>query len=133
MPTLLNLSNIVHIACGTNHALAITGDGKVYSWGVGEQGQLGRKIVSRHVVDASLQPRRSDFKPHGLKSSVFIKAWCGSFHTFLQHELGGVYAFGLDNYGNYRFKITRMIQKSSKDNLVLEINQKKEISLIHYL
>ncbi|KAF8466393.1 regulator of chromosome condensation 1/beta-lactamase-inhibitor protein II [Kalaharituber pfeilii] len=33
---------VVQIACGGMHSLALTKDGKVYSWGVNDQGALGR-------------------------------------------------------------------------------------------
>ena len=33
------LTNVVKIAAGESHALALTADGKVYAWGGGEKGQ----------------------------------------------------------------------------------------------
>jgi regulator of chromosome condensation len=72
--------------------------GKIYTWGVGEQGQLGRKIMPRHVVDSSLTPRTINFRPYKL-SSRFSAAFAGGYHTFLVHETGSVYSFGLNNYG----------------------------------
>jgi alpha-tubulin suppressor-like RCC1 family protein len=35
------LSNVVQIACGDFHVLALTSSGEVYSWGSGSDGQLG--------------------------------------------------------------------------------------------
>ena len=32
------LRNIVHIACGTNHAVAVSEDGKIYTWVRGKFG-----------------------------------------------------------------------------------------------
>ena len=32
---------IVQVACGWQHTMALTNQGKVYSWGYGEDGQLG--------------------------------------------------------------------------------------------
>ena len=92
------LTHILSISCGSNHCVAVSADGKAFSWGVGEQGQLGRKIIERHVYDSSLKPRAINFKPYRL-SAKFIKAYCGSYHTFLVHESNAVYAFGLNNYG----------------------------------
>lgn len=41
-PTLITtLQNIVQIACGNDHSLALNRDGKVFSWGKGEGGVLG--------------------------------------------------------------------------------------------
>lgn len=36
-----NLTNVIKISAGTNHVLALTKDGKVYSWGANGYGNLG--------------------------------------------------------------------------------------------
>ncbi|KAI8912825.1 regulator of chromosome condensation 1/beta-lactamase-inhibitor protein II [Gorgonomyces haynaldii] len=92
------LKNIVHISCGTNHAVAISADGKIYTWGVGEQNQLGRKITPRQIVESSLTPRPINFKPYKM-SAKFKSVYCGAYHTFVVHENGTVFSFGLNNYG----------------------------------
>ena len=38
---------IVQVATGNNHMLVLTSSGHIYSWGAGEQGQLGRRVVER--------------------------------------------------------------------------------------
>jgi len=38
-----NKVDVVQMACGGMHSLAMTKDGKVYSWGVNDQGALGRE------------------------------------------------------------------------------------------
>ncbi|RLN48043.1 hypothetical protein BBJ28_00004861, partial [Nothophytophthora sp. Chile5] len=38
------LDNVVDVRCGSSFNLARTNDGRVYSWGLGEMGQLGRKV-----------------------------------------------------------------------------------------
>ena len=93
-----DLKNVVSIACGSNHCVAITADGKAHTWGVGEQGQLGRKIIERHVYESSLKPRAINFRYKSI-SSKFVKAFCGSYHTFLVLDSNHVFAFGLNNYG----------------------------------
>lgn len=99
LPTLVpGIKNVVSIAAGSNHLVAVTAEGKIYTWGVGEQGQLGRKIIGRHSTDSSLTPRAINFRPKK-KSTKFVKAFCGSYHTFLLHESNTLYAFGLNNYG----------------------------------
>ncbi|KAL3900806.1 MAG: hypothetical protein SGCHY_001086 [Lobulomycetales sp.] len=92
------LSNVISIASGSNHLVAVTQQGKIYTWGVGEQGQLGRKIVGRYASDSCLTPRAINFRPRK-SSAKFIKAFCGSYHTFVLHESNALYAFGLNNYG----------------------------------
>lgn len=65
---------------------------------MGDQGQLGRKIVERHTFESSLTPRIINFRPPRMNSR-FIAAYCGSYHTFLVHESNTVFSFGLNNYG----------------------------------
>jgi regulator of chromosome condensation len=48
------LTKITSLATGTNHVLALDNKGKVYAWGAGEQGQLGRHIVHRTRFQALL-------------------------------------------------------------------------------
>ncbi|KAH6566114.1 hypothetical protein BASA50_006301 [Batrachochytrium salamandrivorans] len=94
-----DLKGIVQISAGTNHLIAVSRDGKIYTWGVGEQGQLGRKVISRHVVEASLTPRPINFRPSGRLSSRFTRAYCGGYTTFLVHEKQILFSFGLNNHG----------------------------------
>jgi alpha-tubulin suppressor-like RCC1 family protein len=35
------LPNVVQVACGLEHSIAITSEGKMYSWGSNVVGQLG--------------------------------------------------------------------------------------------
>ncbi|EGF76941.1 hypothetical protein BATDEDRAFT_36131 [Batrachochytrium dendrobatidis JAM81] len=94
-----DLKGIVQINAGTNHLVAVARDGKIYTWGVGEQGQLGRKVIARHVVDASLTPRPINFRGGHYLSSRFARAYCGGYNTFLVHEKNVLFSFGLNNHG----------------------------------
>ena len=73
--------------------------GKPFSLGIGEQGQLGRKIMPRQEESSCLVPRSIAFRPYKL-SAKFSRSFCGAYHTFLVHENEStVFAFGLNNYG----------------------------------
>ncbi|TPX64449.1 hypothetical protein SpCBS45565_g05868 [Spizellomyces sp. 'palustris'] len=97
--------HVVQIAAGNNHLVAITKEGKMYTWGVGEQGQLGHKVISRHTKEGSLIPRRINFYPKGISKNGrrvkknFTRVFCGGYTTYLVHESNAVYAYGLNNYG----------------------------------
>ena len=39
------LEKIIQISAGNNFCLALNADGKLYSWGMSEQNQLGRRLV----------------------------------------------------------------------------------------
>ena len=79
------------IVCGTDHVLALTAQGKVYSWGNGQQLQLGRRVVERTRLN-NLHPRE-----FGLKKIKAIGA--GSYHSFAISQDGAVYAWGLNQFG----------------------------------
>jgi regulator of chromosome condensation len=91
-PTLLPvLKNVTDIVCGVDHVLALTSTGKVFSWGNGQQLQLGRRVVERTRLN-NLYPRE-----FGLKNIKTIGA--GSYHSFAIAKDGTVYAWGLNQFG----------------------------------
>jgi regulator of chromosome condensation len=98
-PTLIpELKKIVSIHAGANHIAATTIDHKVMTWGCGEQGQLGRRIMPRSEKESSLIPRVMNFKPRGIPGH-FSAAYCGGHHTFMVLEGKRVFSFGLNNHG----------------------------------
>ncbi|OBA20556.1 RCC1/BLIP-II protein [Metschnikowia bicuspidata var. bicuspidata NRRL YB-4993] len=86
-----NLENIVQLATGKDHVLALDAKGIVYAWGNGQQSQLGRKILERHKFTA-LQPHT-----FGLYDIKYIAS--GDFHCFAIDSNGKVFAWGLNQYG----------------------------------
>ncbi|KAJ6140460.1 Ran exchange factor Prp20/Pim1 [Penicillium chermesinum] len=87
-----DLKKIKSITCGANHVLALNEKGSVFSWGSGQQNQLGRRIVERNKLHG-LQPRE-----FGLPKNI-IHVGSGSYHSFAIHESGKVYAWGLNSFG----------------------------------
>ena len=79
------------LAAAGNHVLALDHDRRVWTWGCGQQYQLGRRIVLRDPLKC-LNPDRL-----GLKNIASIA--CGQFHSFAVDEQGRVYAWGLNNFG----------------------------------
>ncbi|MCJ1478377.1 hypothetical protein MMC13_007057 [Lambiella insularis] len=75
-----------------NHALALTSSGTVFAWGVGEQYQLGRRIMERTRL-SSLIPTQI-----GPKKGI-VDIGGGSDHSFAIHQNGKVYCWGLNNFG----------------------------------
>ena len=87
-PVKLKTSGVKAIACGANHLLLLR-NGDVYSIGVGEQGQLGRKLKGK----ASMKLRK-------IESTVkFDRIWAGEYSSFAREgQNGNIYAWGLNNY-----------------------------------
>lgn len=88
---------VKQIAAGANHLMAITADGQLYSWGCGEQGQLGRRVLERHKL---LGLRPTNITPRFGRSRAHVaKVVCGAYHTLVIGVDGSVWAMGLNNYG----------------------------------
>ncbi|KAJ5222726.1 Ran exchange factor Prp20/Pim1 [Penicillium citrinum] len=87
-----SLKKITYLACGANHVLALNEKGKVFSWGSGQQNQLGRRIVERNKLHG-LQPRE-----FGIRKKV-VSIGCGSYHSFAIAATGSVYSWGLNSFG----------------------------------
>ncbi|OJJ55788.1 hypothetical protein ASPSYDRAFT_158142 [Aspergillus sydowii CBS 593.65] len=93
VPTLVPaLKKVKHLVCGDNHVLALNDKGAVFSWGSGQQNQLGRRIIERNKLNG-LQPRE-----FGLPKGI-VHIGAGAFHSFAVHQSGKVYAWGLNSFG----------------------------------
>lgn len=91
IPRKLGLKNIVQLAGGKDHVLALDSKGVVYAWGNGQQFQLGRKILERHRL-ASLEPHQ-----FGLYDIKYIAS--GDFHCFAIDKNDKVFTWGLNQFG----------------------------------
>uniref|UniRef100_K3WR42 Rab-GAP TBC domain-containing protein n=1 Tax=Globisporangium ultimum (strain ATCC 200006 / CBS 805.95 / DAOM BR144) TaxID=431595 RepID=K3WR42_GLOUD len=86
-------SHIIDIACGYTHTLALTSKGEVYSWGLGEYGQLGRGIVYQPV------PELVDFSSVLNSPDRIVRVYCGAFHSVVTTETRVMFSWGLNMYG----------------------------------
>ncbi|KAI1315982.1 hypothetical protein EDD11_010564 [Mortierella claussenii] len=92
LPTMVEgLRDIVDIATGTDHVLALDTKGHVYSWGNGQQMQLGRRIVARRMLNG--------LTPETVGAKNITKVGAGSYHSFGIDKDGKAYAWGLNTYG----------------------------------
>lgn len=87
------LENIVKVVAGAQHALALTSNGVVFSWGCDEQNQLGRRRATRHHQTHALSPEQCAL-PSGIRD-----IGVGLYHSFAVHENDTVYAWGSNNFG----------------------------------
>ncbi|CEP18915.1 hypothetical protein [Parasitella parasitica] len=81
---------IVDIAAGTDHCLALTKDGRVFVWGNGQQFQLGRRIMERHLING--------LRPEALNLKQIKLIGTGSYHSFAVSEDNVLYVWGLNNF-----------------------------------
>lgn len=85
------LHGVCQVVAGTDHVLALTVTGRVFSWGNGQQHQLGRRVVERTRLNGLIP------QEFGLKNVKLIGA--GSYHSFAVHVDGKVSAWGLNQFG----------------------------------
>jgi RCC1 and BTB domain-containing protein len=81
---------IIDISYGTYHVLALTKDGKCFSWGFNAYGQLGNG-----TEHDSYAPRFIN----GLNNNTIAQIKCGYWHTFVLSECGDLYGFGYNTDG----------------------------------
>ncbi len=87
-PTLFGRSTVVAIDAGDNHAAALTGDGRVWTWGRNSQGQLG---------DGTTTDRRA---PAVVKIAGGIRSLSSAGDVLLaQAANGDIYAWGANAFG----------------------------------
>lgn len=97
----LKSNPIIKVASGNDHTVALTKEGNIFTWGCAEQGQLGRIMGcftsrgGRRGLQYILNPKQVRNK----KKLKFKDIFCGSYSTFAVSQDGGVYAWGLNNYG----------------------------------
>ena len=71
---------VVDVAAGLRHSLAVTKDGRVWSWGSGVKGQLGRFDPQTQAgADVHAVPEKSEQPQPGKKPGT------GCFNSFVFH------------------------------------------------
>lgn len=98
---------VVHVACGGMHVAALSRDGNVLTWGVNDQGALGRNTQweggMRDMDDdsddddnAGLNPRESTPGPITTfpEGTVIVKLSAGDSHTLALTDDGRVFGWG---------------------------------------
>ncbi|XP_078024314.1 putative E3 ubiquitin-protein ligase HERC3 isoform X1 [Epinephelus lanceolatus] len=87
------LCNIVvsQVACGSQHSVALTKDGQVYTWGQDSRGQLG--LGRRKLGASSPQHLRS------LSAIPLVQIAAGGEQSFALSVSGGVFGWGRNNCG----------------------------------
>ena len=92
---LLQTIKVVQIACGDAHTVALTNEGRLYSWGGGGCGQLGHP-------DTSSMPKDEDGCPYQPKPKLIValrqmevkEVSCGKAHTVAVLTQGHLYSWG---------------------------------------
>lgn len=102
-------AKVVHLAAGAKHSLALTHDGKIYSWGHGGNGRLGlgKEKIGRVRKDGDSESHdlsySAQFEPRKIKMGAFdthIKfITAGESHSGAVDQLGRLYTWGQGAHG----------------------------------
>lgn len=95
LPMLIpGLKNITSVVCGSNHALALDTAGRVWSWGVSEKLQVGRRLRPENDYKDNFYPGVLSLSRHGVKQLA-----AGPYHSLALDSLDRVFAWGMNNFG----------------------------------
>lgn len=87
----LQNQHVIQVACGFKHSVAVTNDGKVFTFGLGENGLLG---------DGGNSPRKIPQQVMSLKDEHIGQVACGKHHTLALTSDGcRLYSWGDGDFG----------------------------------
>lgn len=89
---------VLAVASGDMHSVAITEDGSVYTWGVNDEGALGRPTDGDAWISSSAAEKEDSCVPGKARmpEGVFaVQAVAGGGFTFALTSTGAVYGWGL--------------------------------------
>lgn len=89
------LTNVIMIACGIRHLVAVTLRNKIYTWGKNNYGQLGLGDTQQRDTPCKIV--------FGIELNTILSISCGDDHTMLLTLQGDIYGWGLNNYGDTRY------------------------------
>ncbi|XP_070804586.1 probable E3 ubiquitin-protein ligase HERC6 [Pituophis catenifer annectens] len=85
----LSMYNVIQVACGHYHSIALTKDGRLFSWGQNSHGQLGLgKEVSSQATPCNIS---------SLAGIPLAQVAAGGSHSFVLSHSGVVYGWGRNN------------------------------------
>jgi hypothetical protein len=85
---------IISVASGASHCVAISSEGKVYTWGIAENGRLGHGHDNSNEM-VSTPTCVDNFCERNL---VVTMVSCGSAHTAVVTDSGNLFTFGWNYY-----------------------------------
>ncbi|KAI6130339.1 regulator of chromosome condensation 1/beta-lactamase-inhibitor protein II [Pisolithus croceorrhizus] len=90
-----DIEKVVSVVAGNNHLVVLTTHGNVFTWGTGEHGQLGRKIIDRRKIHGTVPEKIA----LGHRSNRAVVIGAGNYCSFAVDEAGDVWGWGLNTMG----------------------------------
>jgi len=82
------------VACGYDHTLIVTEEGKLWTCGKGENGALGRNDINDRRVPTSVEA-------HHFGNAKVVSASGRDYHSAAVTELGGLYTWGQGQHAEF--------------------------------
>ena len=82
-------NTFVQVAAGTSHTLALDTNGRIWSWGLGTEGQLGVPIIMRHAYTVSNTTPQQVISP-----LRFSRIFANRSNSFAIDTNGGLWGWG---------------------------------------
>ena len=127
------LTNIVSVAAGSFHSLALSNDGYIWAFGSNQDGQLGNGTTADLSKPAKVQHPENG---QALSEIVYIAA--GSSHSLALQNSGDIWAWGDNKYGQLGIgtvKNQNLPQKTNcsdiPKNQILTIDAGKQHTVLH--
>ncbi|TFL05845.1 regulator of chromosome condensation 1/beta-lactamase-inhibitor protein II [Pterulicium gracile] len=115
---------VTAVAPGANHLVVLTTSGHIFTWGAGEQGQLGRRIIERRKINGTA-PERILLGTKSLKAKLI---GTGQYHSFAVDEDGDVWAWGLNSMGQTGTGRSRESDAEVPTPVIVKALMKKNLS-----
>jgi alpha-tubulin suppressor-like RCC1 family protein len=119
MPKQVNLPcKIKFLALGLFHALALSDDGEVFSWGSGASGQLGHNKLLNDVN--ILLHEKEPLKIAEFEDKKIMQISAGAKHSLALSQDGALYAWGCNKKGQLGLDEVKGALKPKQVKSVLE-------------
>lgn len=110
----LKHQNIKKICCGAEHAMILTTNGDLYTWGTGLRGQLGHG-----TVDSEESPKLVE----ALAGVKITDIGAGTFHSVAVSVFGDVYTWGWNLFGQLGHQVLTSDELKSQKQFLQRKNQ----------
>ena len=85
---------IIHVACGNSYTFALSSDGKLFSWGLNSNNQLGDR-----TGNTALAPIAVDQNPPSVIDASFItQIFTGESHVYAISNTNAVFSWGRNEF-----------------------------------
>ena len=103
-PSSFDYQKILYGECGAFHNAVISENGRVFTWGRGDAGQLGL-LESELEHDKAGRVLRSPKRVSAFNNTAVLHVSLGDAHTIVLDKEGQVYTFGYSEYGQLGVKV----------------------------